>query len=84
MMDIRVNEGIIEEHGHYVYPTLNAEYPMIDFDNEEIVVSLLEERGIVKCCGSGSDHAASFCSSLLSTNSPFTNLAPALTRGINR
>ncbi len=33
----------------------------------------------------GSDHAASFCSSsLLSTNSPFTNLVPALTRGISR
>jgi len=31
----------------------------------------------------GPDHAASF-SSLLSTNSPFTNLAPALTGGISR
>ncbi len=36
--------------------------------------------GIVKCCVSGPDHAATF-SSLLSTNSPFTNLAPALTSG---
>jgi acyl-CoA synthetase (AMP-forming)/AMP-acid ligase II len=41
-------------------------------------------RGIVKCCGSAADHAASFSSSLLSTSSPFTNLAPALTRGTSR
>ncbi len=40
-------------------------------------------RGIVKCCGSGPDHAATF-SSFLSTNSPFTNLASALTRGTSR
>jgi hypothetical protein len=45
MMGTWVDEEIIEEHGFYVYPTLNAEYPMIGFDNEEKVVSLLEERG---------------------------------------
>ena len=39
--------------------------------------------GIVKCCGSGSDHAASF-SSALSSSSPFANTAPALTRGTSR
>src|SRR5918995_1345036 len=40
-------------------------------------------RGIVKCCGSTLDHAATFCSSLSaslpSTNAPFSNFAPALT-----
>src|SRR5215203_6261674 len=35
------------------------------------------KRGMVKCCGLSRDHAASF-SSFLSTNSPFTNFAPAL------
>jgi hypothetical protein len=35
-------------------------------------------RGIVKCCGSAPDHAASF-SSFPSANPPFTNSAPALT-----
>ncbi len=38
-----------------------------------------EDRGIVKCCGSGSvDHAATFFS-FASTSSPFLNSAPALT-----
>ena len=32
----------------------------------------------------GPDHAATFCSSLLSTNSPLTKLAPALTNGTSR
>jgi Integrase core domain len=41
----------------------------------------LSERGIVKCCGFASDHAATF-SSLPSTNSPFLNVAPALTKAI--
>ena len=47
MMGTWVDEEIIEEHGFYVYPTLNAEYPVIGFDNEEKVVSLLEERGYI-------------------------------------
>ncbi len=47
MMGTWVDEEIIEEHGFYVYPTLNAEYRVIGFDNEEEVVSLLEERGYV-------------------------------------
>ena len=42
--------------------------------------ALIMERGMVKCCGLSRDHAASF-SSFLSTNSPFTNFAPALTSG---
>ena len=40
-------------------------------------------RAIVKCCGLGSDHAATF-SSFLSTSSPITNLAPARTSGTSR
>jgi hypothetical protein len=40
-----VDKEIIKEHGYYVFPTLNAEYPVIDFDHEEQVASLLEERG---------------------------------------
>ena len=47
MMGTWVDEEIIEEHGFYVYPTLNAEYPVIGFDNEEEVVSLLEEQSYV-------------------------------------
>ena len=37
------------------------------------------EEGIVKCCGLGPDHAASFSRWLPSISSPLTNLAPALT-----
>ncbi len=47
---------------------------------EQIPDEPIDERGIVKCCVSGFNHAASF-SSLSLTNSPFSNLAPALTRG---
>ena len=46
-------------------------------------ISHVFRRGIVKCCGSTLDHAATFCSSLSaslpSTNAPFSNFAPALT-----
>ena len=45
VMGTWVDEEIIEEYGEYVYPTLNAEYPMINPGNEEKVVSLLQERG---------------------------------------
>jgi hypothetical protein len=38
------------------------------------------ERGIVKSCGSAPDHAATFSSLFPSTNFPFLNFAPALTR----
>jgi len=57
----------------------------LEFHNYyDFTLAVAWHGGIVKCCGLGSDHAASFRSSLLSTNSPFTNLAPALTSGINR
>ncbi len=45
MMDTWVDKEIIRHHGHYVFPTLNAEYPVIDRDNEKEAISLLEERG---------------------------------------
>ncbi len=41
MMGTWVDEDIIKEHGFYVYPTLNAEYSVIGFDNKAEVVSLL-------------------------------------------
>ncbi len=47
MMGIWVDEEIIDEYGGYVQPLMNDDYPVIDFDNEEKVVSLLEERGYV-------------------------------------
>ncbi len=47
MMENWVDGFIISEYGGDVQPTLNAEYPVIDFDNEEEVVSLLEEQGYV-------------------------------------
>lgn len=45
VMETWVDKKTIKEHGHYVFPTLNAEYPVIDRNNEKTVVSLLEERG---------------------------------------
>jgi hypothetical protein len=39
-----VDEEIIHEYGWYV-PTMNGYHPVINFENEEKVVSLLEERG---------------------------------------
>ena len=39
-----INEEIIYKYGWYV-PTTNGFYPVIKFENEEEVVSLLEERG---------------------------------------
>lgn len=45
VMKTWVDEQIIQDYGGYVYPTLDAEYPVIDFDNEEKVASLLEARG---------------------------------------
>ena len=53
MMENWVDAEIIDEYGGYVQPTLNDDYPVIDFDNEEEVVSLLEEQGYV--CISGGD-----------------------------
>lgn len=47
MMDEWVSKEIIEQYGGYVQPTLDDDYPLIDFDNEEKVVSLLEEQGHV-------------------------------------
>ncbi len=47
MMDIWVNEQIIDEYGGYVQPLMNDGYPVIGLDNEEKVVSLLEERGYI-------------------------------------
>lgn len=47
MMDTWVDKEIIEEYGHYIQPLMNDDFPVIDFDNEEKVVSLLEERGYV-------------------------------------
>lgn len=40
-----MDKETIKAHGHYVFPRLNAEYPVIDRNNEKTVVSLLEERG---------------------------------------
>ena len=51
------------------------------FKGDDVVRFLKHLRGIVKCCGFASDHAATF-SSLPSTNSPFLNVAPALTKAI--
>lgn len=45
MMATWVDKEILKEHGYYVFPTLNAEYPVIDTHNEGKVVSLLEEQG---------------------------------------
>lgn len=42
-----VSKEIIEQYGGYVQPTLNDDYPLIDFENEEKVVSLLEGQGYV-------------------------------------
>jgi hypothetical protein len=47
MMSNWVDEEIIEEYGGYVQPTLNDDYPIIDFDNEEKVVSLLQAQGYI-------------------------------------
>jgi hypothetical protein len=47
MMDTWVDKEIIEEYGGYVQPLMNDDFPVIDFDHEEKVVSLLEERGYV-------------------------------------
>lgn len=47
MMEDWVSREIINDHGGYVYPTLNAEYPVIDFGSEEEVVAILEEEGYV-------------------------------------
>lgn len=45
MMDVWLAEEIIQQYGGYVYPTLNAEYPLIDSENEQKIVSLLETEG---------------------------------------
>jgi hypothetical protein len=47
MMDTWVDEEIIREYGGYEQPLMDDNYPLIDLDNEEKVVSLLEERGYV-------------------------------------
>ena len=47
MMDSWVDREIIDQYGWYVRPTLNDDYPVIDYDNEERAVSLLEERGYI-------------------------------------
>ena len=47
MMDTWVDEQIINEYGGYVQPLMNDDYPVIDFVNEEKVVSLLEARGYI-------------------------------------
>jgi len=52
------------------------------FDDNTMVITP-QDGAIVKCCGLGSDHAATF-SSFLSTSSPITNLAPARTSGTSR
>lgn len=44
MMGTWVDDEIIYEYGWYV-PTMNGFHPVIDFENEEEVVSLLEEQG---------------------------------------
>ena len=45
VMGTWVDKVVIREYGHYVFPTLNAEYPMIAPDPAQEVVSLLEKRG---------------------------------------
>ncbi len=45
VMETWVDKEVIRRYGHYVYPTLDAEYPVIDPEKEEEVVSLLEGRG---------------------------------------
>lgn len=47
MINTWVDEQIINEFGGYVQPLMNDDYPVIDFDNEEKVVSLLEARGYI-------------------------------------
>lgn len=47
MMGKWVSKEIIERYGGYVQPTLDDDYPLIDSDNEEKVVSLPEEEGYV-------------------------------------
>jgi hypothetical protein len=47
MMDEWVSKEIVERYGGYVESTLSGDYPLIDFENEEKVVSLLEEQGYV-------------------------------------
>lgn len=44
MMGTWVDDEIIYEYGWYV-PTMNGSHPVIDFENEEEVVSLLEVQG---------------------------------------
>jgi len=39
-----VDDEIIYEYGRYV-PTVNGSHPVINFENEEEVVSLLEVQG---------------------------------------
>jgi hypothetical protein len=46
-MEDWVDREIIDEYGWYVQPLMNDSYPVIDYANEEKVVSLLEERGYV-------------------------------------
>lgn len=46
-MENWVSRLIINKYGGYVYPTLNAEYPVIYFGSEEEVVAILEEEGYV-------------------------------------
>lgn len=45
MMRRWVSGEIIGEYGGLVFPTLNAEYPVIDFGSEDEVVAILEEEG---------------------------------------
>lgn len=41
-----VDKGIIDEYGWHL-PTMDGYHPVIDFENEEVVVSLLEEQGYI-------------------------------------
>lgn len=45
MMEDWVSGEIISRYGGLVFPTLNAEYPVIYFENEGDVVAILEEEG---------------------------------------
>ncbi len=47
MMDTWVDAGIIREYGWNIQTTISGEYPVINPDEEETVVSLLEKQGYV-------------------------------------
>ncbi len=83
---------VLKRHPHLANPDdhvgdgislSGGKFDFTNFEENEMslegVMFYSTDRGIVKCCGSGSvDHAATFFS-FASTSSPFLNSAPALT-----